>query len=103
MNPEDFDFDDFLENSNNEFNSKLEEYKEKTIAQAIEHNYEAIVEKGISEWHLRHMDEREISELNQTFEVMIDHFEQLEEYEKCAHLVKERTKIEEILKVRQDI
>jgi hypothetical protein len=103
MNPEDFDFDDFLENSDNEFNAKLEEYKERMIAQAIEHNYDSIINKGISEWHLRMMDQEEIDQLNQTFEVMIDHFEQLEEYEKCAKLVKERIKIQEILVLKEDI
>lgn len=103
MDPENFDFDDFLENSDGEFNAKLEEYKEKMIAQAIDHNYEAIVEKGISDWHIRLMDHEEIDQLTQTFKVMIEHYEDLEEYERCAKLVIEQKKIEQILSIKQDI
>ena len=101
MNPE--EFEDFLEGDDSQFNAKLEEYKERMIAQAIESNYVNICEKGISDWHIRHMDQEEIDQLNQTFSVMIDHFEQLEEYEKCAKLVKEQAKVKEILALKEDI
>jgi|TARA_B110000908_G_scaffold68130_1_gene82317 hypothetical protein len=100
---DDFDFDEFLENSNNDFNHKLESYKEAMISAAIDVNYHQIMKQGISDWHVRLMDPSEIGELMQTFNTMIAHYEELEEYEKCAHLVKQRETIKHNLALKQDV
>ncbi len=96
MNPEDFDFDDYMENSGREFEMKLEEYKSRMMAQAIEANYENIKNNGINEYHLRHLNTGEVLALKETFETMIQYFVELEEYEKCAVIQKEQEKINSI-------
>ena len=75
-------FDDFLEESNEEFNSKLEEWQERLMINAIETNFEKIKENGISDWHLRNMDTNELKNLDNTLNIMLEHYENLEEYEK---------------------
>jgi methionyl-tRNA synthetase len=94
MNPEDFEFDEFMENSNTEFNSRLEEWKERLLIDAINTNYEQIESKGISDWHLRHMDADELKTLKSTLQVMLDHFQNLEEYEKCQVVFNNMKKID---------
>ena len=103
MEEDNFDFDDFLENSNNEFNHKLEKYKDAMISAAIDQNYQNIMNQGISDWHLRMMEPAELNELMQTFNVMIKHYEDLEEFEKCAELAKHRKIIDQSISLRQDI
>ena len=103
MEDEDFNFDDFMEESNREFEKNLKDYQERMMIMAIEDNYANIERNGISEWHLRHMDSMALYDLKQTFKMMISHYEALEEYEKCARLVKEQTKVNDLLKVKQDI
>jgi len=103
MKEDDFDFDDFLENSNNDFDHKLEKYKDAMISAAIEENYQNIVSQGISDWHIRMMEPNEVNELMQTFNVMIAHYEELEEFEKCAELVKHQKIISQSISLRQDI
>ena len=99
----DFDFDDFLENSNNDFDQKLEKYKDAMISAAIDENYRNIVSQGISDWHIRMMEPSEVAELMETFKVMVSHYEELEEFEKCALLVKQQKIIKESISLRQDI
>jgi len=99
----DFDFDDFLENSNNDFDHKLEKYKDAMISAAIDENYHNIVTQGISDWHIRMMEPSEVAELMETFRVMVSHYEELEEFEKCALLVKQQKIISESISLRQDI
>jgi protein-arginine kinase activator protein McsA len=81
---EDFDFDEFMENSDSNFKIKLEEHKERMISLAIESNYNQIAEKGISAWHLRMLDDAKLIDLKKTFDTMLDYFIDLEEYEKCT-------------------
>lgn len=89
---DDNDFEDFMNDDQEDFQfdlkNKLEEYKERMIAQVIEDNYAAIEAKGISEWHLRHMEADELKALKSTLDTMIEYFIQYEEYEKCALLQK---------------
>lgn len=99
----DFDFDNFLENSNNDFDHKLEKYKDAMISAAIDENYHNIVSQGISDWHIRMMEPSEVAELMETFRVMVSHYEELEEFEKCALLVKQQKIINESISLRQDI
>ena len=93
---DDFDFDEFMENSNSNFEIKLEEHKERMISMAIESNYNQIAEKGINEWHLRFLDETELTDLKKTFNTMLEYFIDLEEYEKCAVIQEQVTVINHI-------
>ena len=81
---EDFDFDEFMENSDSNFKIKLEEHKERMISMAIESNYDQISINGISAWHLRMLDDDKLTDLKKTFDTMLDYFIELEEYEKCT-------------------
>jgi hypothetical protein len=89
-------FDDFLEESNEEFNSKLEEWQERLMINAIETNFEKIKENGISDWHLRNMDESELKNLDNTLNIMLEHYESLEEYEKCKIVFDTMQQIKEV-------
>jgi len=95
MNKDGFNIDDYLNDP--EFENKLENYREKMILEAIEHNYQNIVNNGLSAWHLREMTQTELTGLKETLIYMTKHFIDLEEYEKCQVLQKELNKIEEIL------
>lgn len=94
---EDFNFDDFMEDSNNEFNSRLEAWKERLMINAIETNFEKISENGISEWHLRNMDAKELENLKGTLQIMLDHYQDLEEYEKCKVIFDNMKKIDFVM------
>ena len=100
MEDEDFNFDEFMENSNRDFEMKLQEYQENMMKIAIESNYNQIERNGINEWHLRHLDEQALRDLENTFTLMISHYEALEEYEKCGNILKEKLKVESVLKVK---
>jgi len=89
-------FDDFLEESNEEFNSKLEEWQERLMINAIETNFEKIKENGISDWHLRNMDTNELKNLDNTLNIMLEHYENLEEYEKCKIVLDTIQQIKEV-------
>jgi len=100
---EDFDFDDFMENSQRKFESDLATYKERMMLLAIESNYDNIAKNGINEWHLRHLSQSELNDLNETFRMMIEHFQDIEEYEKCSVILAAKNKIVEALKTKQNI
>jgi hypothetical protein len=95
MNKDGFNIDDYLNDP--EFENKLENYREKMILEAIEHNYQNIVSNGLSAWHLREMTQTELTGLKETLIYMTKHFIDLEEYEKCKVLQNELNKIEEII------
>lgn len=103
MEDNDFDFEDFMENSNRDFEMKLEEYRDKMMKLAIETNYENIVKNGINEYHLRHMYNTELNDLNNTFKMMIQYFEDMEDYEKCAVVLKEQQKVNSVISQREDV
>ena len=90
-----FNIDDYLNDP--DFESKLENYREKMILEAIEHNFENIKKKGLSNWHLREMSNTDLVGLKETLIFMTKHLIDSEEYEKCGLLKKEIEKIEEIL------
>jgi hypothetical protein len=100
---EDFDFDEFMENSQRKFEGDLATYKERMMLLAIESNYDNIAKNGISEWHLRHLPQSELNDLNETFRMMIEYFQDLEEYEKCSVILAAKNKIVEALKTKQNI
>ena len=103
MEDEEFNFDDFMENSNRDFEMKLQEYQEKMMKIAIETNYDQIEKNGINEWHLRHMHDSELVDLDRTFKMMLDYFEENEDYEKCAKLLEKQKKISTIISQKSDI
>ena len=103
MEDEEFNFDDFMENSNRDFEMKLQEYQEKMMKIAIETNYDQIEKNGINEWHLRHMHDNELIDLDRTFKMMLDYFEEHEDYEKCAKLLEQQKKISTIISQKSDI
>jgi hypothetical protein len=82
MDMDDFNFDEFMEESNSDFNAKLEEWRERLMLDAIKTNYEQIEKNGLNEWHLRHMEESELKSLTNTLQIMLEHYQDLEEYEK---------------------
>lgn len=91
------EFDDFLEESNERFNAKLAEWQDRLMINAIESNFKSIEEKGISEWHLRNMERDELSNLSGTLQIMLDHYQDLEEYEKCKVIFDAMKKVEDVL------
>ena len=103
MEPEDFDFEEFMENSNRDFEMKLEAYREKMMTIAIEANYANIEKNGINEWHLRHMSHADLNDLIKTFQMMMDYYEADEAYEQCAVILKEKHKIERVMTIKRDI
>jgi len=90
-----FNIDDYLNDP--DFENKLENYRERMIFEAIEHNFKNIKENGLSAWHLREMSNTDLVGLKETLIFMTKHFIDNEEYEKCGTLKKELEKIEEIL------
>ena len=95
-NFDDFDFENFMEESNKEWDSKMEKWKERMVIEAINTNYDNLSKNGISEWHARHLSQTELFNLIETLNYMIDHYVELEEYEKCALLKKELSKIDDL-------
>lgn len=100
MMDDDFTFDSFMEENENEFNAKLEEWRERLMVKAIETNYVQIKKNGISEWHLRNMESDEVANLNKTLQIMLDHYQDLEEYEKCKVIFDNMKKIEQVLQYK---
>ena len=97
MEDEDFNFDEFMENSNRDFEMKLEEYRDRMMQMAIETNYENILKNGINEYHLRHMYDNELRDLSNTFKMMLEYFEAHEEYEKCTVVLREQNKVNSVI------
>ena len=88
MDMDDFEFESFMDDSNSDFERKVEAFREEMMQKAIESNYEVIAKKGISDWHIRQMNDVERADLKMTLEKMIAYYEELEMYERCALLVK---------------
>ena len=97
MMDDNFDFDQFMEENGNEFNSKLDEWKERMMIEAIETNYAQIEKNGISAWHLRAMENDQLKDLSRTLQTMLDHYQDLEEYEKCKVIFDNLKSVEEVL------
>ena len=95
---EDFNFDEFMEDSEKDFEKNLEEYKERMMIEAINANYENIERKGINEEHLISLDKTQLKDLDDTFSTMINYFIELEEYEKCATIQKHLDIVQHIIK-----
>ena len=96
---DDFNFDDFMEESNGAFETKLEEYRERMMLEAIEENYRQLEKNGLGEWHLRNMENDELVSLQQTIDIMLKHFEEDEDFEKCIVIKKELDKVTDAVKL----
>jgi len=96
-NFDDFDFESYMEESNRDWDAKMEKWKQRMVLEAIESNYAKIEANGISDWHARHLNLDELNGLLETLTFMIDHYVETEEYEKCAVLKKELKVIDELL------
>lgn len=93
-----------FEDLNPEFERNLEQWREKMINSAIQTNYNVIAENGIDPYHLKTLGDQDMISLVSTLKLMINHFEALEEYEKCALLNKELLKVEmQLESTRSDI
>ena len=94
---EDFEFNSSMEEYNESWDAKLKIWKEQMVIEAIDDNYNAIFTHGISDQLHHDITQSELTDLNKTIIFMINHYEELEEYEKCAFLVKELKKITRLL------
>jgi hypothetical protein len=94
-----FDFNEFMEDNSDGFNPKLEQWRETIMAELIEQNYKQIEKKGIDPTHLKDMTSNEIGALQETLEAMLEHYEGLEEFEKCALIKKELDKVTEAVNI----
>jgi hypothetical protein len=97
-----FEFENFMDDSNSDFEKRVEEFRQSMMEKAIEANYENIAKNGISDWYLRQMDDIELSDLSLTLEKMIKYYEDLEMYERCAILVKHLKNVNERSMSMQD-
>jgi hypothetical protein len=84
---DDFEFENFMDESNSDFEHKVEAFRKEMISKAIESNYNVIANKGISEKYILQMEDIEQADLKMTLEKMIKYYEELELYERCAVLV----------------
>jgi hypothetical protein len=86
------EYNDYEEYENNGYNDEIQEAAERAresfILKAISENYTRITSKGFSAKDISNFTPFEIKDINETINLMIDHFESSEEYEKCAVLVK---------------
>ena len=80
---EDYNIDEFSENPNNEFNSRLQEWQERLMISSIETNFKKIKEHGIDEWYLKKMENVELIELQKTLKIMLEYYQGIEQYENC--------------------
>mgnify|MGYP000666113153 CR=1 FL=1 len=93
---EDFDFEQFMDDSNDKFNGNLNDWRDRLMVNAIESNFEEIQEKGLDPVYLKMMDSEELKNLYDTLNVMIEHYVELEMYENCKLLQDHVEVIEQI-------
>jgi hypothetical protein len=84
---QEFNFDDFMEDSSSEFERKISMLRERMLEQAIEDNFKKIEEAGMNRNHLLSLDPIQLADLNLTIKKMIQYFEDEEQYERCAILL----------------
>jgi hypothetical protein len=69
------------------------------MLEAIEENYRQLEKNGLGEWHLRNMENDELVSLQQTLDIMLKHFEEDEDFEKCIVIKKELDKVTDAVKL----
>ena len=86
------EYNDYEEYENfdnsDEIREAAERAREAMIAKSVQMNYRHIIGKGFSGEDLKSLDGREMAEVIETIEYMVNFFEEREEYEKCAVLMK---------------
>jgi len=89
------DQEDFQEENNlpNRVEEALQAWQEMMMRRLVEENYERISTNGFSSKELKEWDDAQIAVLIETFNFMIDEFEEDEQYEKCAVLAKARESV----------
>jgi hypothetical protein len=84
-----FDFD--------AFNAKLAEWKERIMERAIQTNFELIKKNGIDPQYLQQVSADELQQLASTLQIMLDHYQDLEEYEKCQLIFDHLQKVQGVM------
>ena len=92
---EDFEDQDGFQEDNlpNRVEEALEAYQKMMMRRLVEENYERISTRGFSSQELNAWDDMQLATLVETFDFMINEFEEEEQYEKCAVLAKARESV----------
>jgi len=85
------DYEDYENFDNSEdIKEAAERAREAVLKKAISENYIKLITRGFSEVTVLDWNHNEIEDIMETINYMINYFEEIEEYEKCANLVKAR-------------
>ena len=89
MSDDDFNMDDFLGDDFEEdgFQERMKDFHDKMRAESMAEAYRFINEVGILFWIRKDMYVKNSRKLN-ILNKMVIYFQELEEYEKCAYLMK---------------
>tara|TARA_Y100000385_G_C12816219_1_gene518320 strand:- start:54 stop:362 length:309 start_codon:yes stop_codon:yes gene_type:complete len=84
---DDFNMDDFLGEDMDGLEEKMKAFQDKMRAESMREAYRFIDEVGILFWIRKDMYVKNSRKIN-ILEKMVEFFQELEEYEKCAYLMK---------------
>ena len=84
---DDFNMDDFLGEDMDGLEDKMKAFQDKMRAESMREAYRFIDEVGILFWIRKDMYVKNSRKIN-ILEKMVEFFQELEEYEKCAYLMK---------------
>ena len=84
---DDFNMDDFLGDDLDGFAEKMQAFQDKMRAESMKEAYRFISDVGILFWIRKDMYVKNSRKIN-ILEKMVEYFSDLEEYEKCAYLMK---------------
>jgi hypothetical protein len=88
MSEDEFNMDDFLNGGDgDEFQDRMRDFHDKMRAESMAEAYRFINEVGILFWIRKDMYVKNSRKLN-ILNKMVIYFQELEEYEKCAYLMK---------------
>ena len=87
MSEDDFNMDDFLGEEFDGFQERMQDFHDKMRAESMAEAYRFINEVGILFWIRKDMYVKNSRKLN-ILNKMVIYFQELEEYEKCAYLMK---------------
>lgn len=75
--------DDFMEKSTNQFAERIAQWRERMMLHLIETNWQKIATNGIDPDSLHNLSQKELNNLQETLQIMLQHYQAIEEYEKC--------------------
>ena len=84
---DDFNMDDFFQEEGDGFQERMQDFHDKMRAESIAEAYRFINEVGILFWIRKDMYVKNSRKLN-ILNKMVEYFCELEEFEKCAYLMK---------------